>query len=295
MYNNLLTVDVEDWYQSSSELLRTKKSGASNHAPPTERVVINTERLLSILASKDIRATFFVLGSVAETFPELVRRIQRQGHELATHGYSHSLLYKQSPQDFLTDLVKSMALIEGITKEKLLGYRAPYWSIKKDSLWVLNTLAEQGLRYDSSLMPTKTRFGGSPYFPQYPCLCDGLAVDKGTGFVEFPLSIIRVLGFRIPLSGGYFRVLPYWFIRRGIKEINRSGKPVVIGLHPYELDTEELKERQDIPFKVIMTQNLNRARTEAKLNILLSEFPFAPIRESLGKDIPYYDHFRPIG
>lgn len=273
---NALTIDVEDWYQSSAELFG--KGGKI--IAPTSRVVENTNRLLDILAKKGVRATFFVLGTVAEVFPDLVKTIHDEGHEVGSHGYGHQLVYKMTKEDFKRDVEKSIKLIEGIIGERITGYRAPYFSITRESMWALEILQELGLNYDSSIFPVKRKLYGWAGYERFPHIVNDM-------FWEVPVSTVKIFNQVIPFGGGgYLRLFPYCFIKWAIKEINKENKPAIIYIHPYELDTEELSKpvifgNSEISFFVKSTQNFNRSQTVKKIKSLLEEFELTTVRRLL--------------
>lgn len=278
---NILTIDVEDWYQSSLEILGNGQIGECQPVMPTERVVTNTRRLLAVLCEYKVSATFFILGTVAETFPGLVREICDAGHEVASHGYGHDLVYKLTPAAFAADVERSRLLLEDITGKPVRGYRAPYFSITRRSQWALEVLMELGLNYDSSIFPIRRRLYGFPGREAFP---HPVQIKNGT-LLELPISTFGILGQNVPVGGGgYFRLLPYGFIRWAIRRINAIGKPAIFYLHPYELDAEELKHPlpgQTVKMRwVRWTQGLNRGKTEAKLRSLLTEFEFTAVQDA---------------
>jgi polysaccharide deacetylase family protein (PEP-CTERM system associated) len=271
---NLLTIDLEDWLQSSLELFDIKPYGEI--IKPTERVVNNTRRLLHVLEAHKTKATFFVLGTVAEYFPKLIAEIHRQGHEIATHGYAHRLVYKQTREEFWQDLRKSIQLIQNITKEKILGYRAPYFSVREDSLWALDAIKEEGLRYDASVFPLKRKLYGVRDI-------DKISIDK---IVELPVSKISLFGYEFPFGGGgYLRLYPYGLTKWAIKKLNKQKKAAMVYIHPYEIDTDELQgDCLGGGIKTMLTkftQRFNRGSMENKIRALLKDFSFTTIKDSL--------------
>ncbi len=274
---NILTLDIEDWYQSSLAILGQVDQRT---VPPTKRVVTNTYRMLGILAECGVHTTCFVLGTVAKDFPELVREIHAAGHDVATHGYGHELVYRLTPDEFRADLRCSVQLLEDITKGPVKSYRAPYFSITRASEWALEVLAEQGIECDSSIFPIRRKLYGFPGWEGYPHTVD---TGNGHSLLELPISTFGILGQNFPVGGGgYFRLLPYPLIRKAIQAINRQGQPAVFYLHPYELDVEELRD----PFPgetwktrfVRLSQGLNRGKTEERLRRLLTDFEWTSVR-----------------
>ena len=280
---NILTVDLEDWFQSSLELFGTNMSYDEASIKPTKKVVENTERFLQIFCEKNVKATFFVLGTVAEVFPDLVRKVHDKGHEIATHGYSHRLVYQMRPEEFEEDLVKSIDLIEDIIKEKVIGYRAGYFSITKKSLWALDILFKHGIKYDSSIFPIRRGLYGIPNFPRFASVVKKQGNNK---LWEIPLSTISFFDQNLPIGGGgYLRILPHWLIRWGIKKLNKEGHSAVIYMHPYEIDSEDI-EIEDFSRGLrskftLFTQSIGRSRFEEKIRRLLDDFEFSSIREVL--------------
>ncbi len=268
---NALTIDLEDWPQS---VLGTQM-------PITDRVVRNTDRLLTLLDRFQARATFFALGKVCETFPDLLPRIVSAGHEIGTHGYGHELLDHMTPERLHVDLTRSIEIIEAQTGRRPLGYRAPAFSIRRSSLWAGPVIADTGIRYSSSVFPFAGRRYGMPDAPRFPYrwpTCD---------LIEFPLTTVRRFGRNFPVAGGgYLRLLPGAVLSSAIREVNRMGHPAVIYLHPYELAVNELHELKRGGWRVgwrrHLTQSLFRGRVLGRLGALFREFRFAPMAEVLG-------------
>lgn len=267
---NALTIDFEDWYQGL-EIAHTQWAGYEDRLPFAGR------RLLGLLDQAGVRATFFVLGAVAERHPELVQEIGEAGHEVATHGYSHTPVYQMSPEAFREELRRSMGLLENLTRMPVLGHRAPFFSITRESLWALEILAECGIRYDSSIFPVVNYRYGIPDAPRWPHAIEA----GGAAMMEFPLSTLRILGRNIPVAGGaYFRIYPYAITRWGFRSINRQAQPVVFYLHPWEIDPEHPRIR--LPRRIALTHYFNLQATEGRLRRLLADFQFAPMSEVLG-------------
>jgi polysaccharide deacetylase family protein (PEP-CTERM system associated) len=272
---NVLTVDLEDWFQSSLELFENIGEPEKIFRP-TGRVVRNTRKLLGILGEHRVKATFFILGTVAEEFPGLIKEIHSQGHEIATHGYGHKLIYKQTEEEFRKDLRESIDIIESITGERVLGYRAPYFSIRKDSLWVLEVLKEEGLKYDASIFPLKKKLYG----------VNDINKINTNGIVEFPVSKTSFLGYEFPFGGGgYLRLFPYAVTKWAIRKLNKQGSPAMVYVHPYEIDTEDFQDYgfdSNVKTKFTrFTQEFNREKTEDKIRALLRDFEFVAIRDLL--------------
>lgn len=266
MVTNALTVDLEDWYHGIE--LPPERWGEFD-----DRVVRSCQVLLGVLDELDVRATFFVLGDVAERHPELVREVASAGHEIGSHGCAHRFVYDQDEDEFRADVGRSVALLGECGCDDVVGYRAPYFSITQRSLWALNVLAELGIRYDSSIFPVHNYRYGIPDAEPTPHRVDGT-------LMEFPISTWRVAGRNVPVAGGaYFRLLPYSITRRGIAAINRAGNPAVFYIHPWELDPDHPRIR--LPRRIAATHYANLRATERRLRRLLRQFSFAPMREVL--------------
>lgn len=265
---NALTIDVEDYFQVSAfESIVSRQDWPAYEC----RVEPNTRLILSILREARVKATFFILGWVAEHFRSLVEEIASDGHEIASHGYFHKLVYNQSKDEFRADLRKSIDILEGITGKPVLGYRAPSYSITRNSWWALDVLIEAGLKYDSSIFPIHHDRYGISDFPRFPHqIKDDLS--------EFPLSTLKIWGMNFPIAGGgYFRLLPYPITRWAIKRVNdREGQPVIFYLHPWEFDPAQ--PRQKIGGLSKFRHYVNLDKTEAKFRRLLEDFQFAPVK-----------------
>jgi len=223
---NALTIDVEEYFQAHAY---AKVIDRADWERIPGRVVANVRRLLALLAEHRTRATFFVLGWVADRHPEVVREIAAAGHEVGSHGYAHQLLDRQGPEEFADDLARSLAAIGCALGRPgaLLGYRAPGFSLTPRTLWALDILRAQGIRYDSSLQPVLTRRGNGAYG------ASRFVTRLEAGLWEFPVSTVRLAGYKCPVAGGaYFRLLPLWVTRRAIERINAEGRPAVVYLHP---------------------------------------------------------------
>lgn len=271
---NALTIDVEDYFQVAAlaEAVRRDDWDSMEY-----RVEANTDLLLGLLDQYNTRATFFTLGWVAERSPELVRRIRAAGHEVASHGYSHQLIYNQTPDVFREETRRSKAILEDILGEPVTGYRAASYSITARSRWALDILAEEGFTWDSSIFPVHHDRYGMPDAPRWPYR---LKTDNGHELAEFPLSTLKLPGYTLPIAGGgYFRLFPYWFSQWGLGSINRQGRPFVFYLHPWEVDPEQ--PRLEVKWLSRFRHYNNLDLCEARLNRLLQRFDFAPMGEVL--------------
>jgi polysaccharide deacetylase family protein (PEP-CTERM system associated) len=241
------------------------------------RVEANTDRILALFERAGVKATFFTLGWVAERSPELVKRIAAQGHEVASHGYSHQLIYNQTPDVFKEETRRSKAILEDILGAPVTGYRAASYSITNQSRWALDILAEQGFTWDSSIFPVHHDRYGMPGTPRWP---HRLTTDKGFELAEFPLSTFKLPGYTLPIAGGgYFRLFPYWFSRYGLGSINRQGRPFVFYLHPWEVDPDQ--PRLDVKWFSRFRHYNNLDVCEQRLARLLSDFRFTTMSQVL--------------
>ena len=276
MIRNALTVDVEDYFHVSAFADSISRNNWDNYPL---RVVNNTQRLLELFNDCGARATFFVLGWVAERVPELVREIAAQGHEVACHGYSHQLVYNQSPEEFRAETLKSKALLEDIIQAPVYGYRAASYSITQRSLWALDVLAEAGFSYDSSIFPVRHDRYGIPGSPEFPY---ELKTPAGYPLVEFPLSTAHVLGYRLPVAGGgYFRLYPYLLTKLGLTQINKMNRPFIFYLHPWEIDPDQPRVPASLLSRFRHYNNLDKC--ESRLRRLMEDFSFDTARAVLAE------------
>jgi polysaccharide deacetylase family protein (PEP-CTERM system associated) len=284
---NALTVDVEDYYQVSAFERVVARDRWSDYE---SRVAANTDRLLEIFAEADVRATFFVLGWEAERDPSIVRRIAAAGHEVASHGYGHRLVYAQSPAEFRDDVRRAKAVLEAAAGQAVLGYRAPSFSITERSLWALDVLIEEGFVYDASIFPIRHDRYGIPDAPRRPYWvphggagvspADNQHVGAGK-LLEVPGSTVRYLGNNFPVGGGgYFRLLPYWWTRQSILRVNEvEGRAAVFYLHPWEVDPGQPRLNGSALSRFRHYRNLGK--TEGRLRRLLADFRFGPIADTV--------------
>ena len=238
------------------------------------RVEANTEKLLELLAQRGMRATFFVLGWLAERYPSLVRRIASVGHEIASHGYAHELITSQTPDVFRQDIRKAKAILENILCHPVIGYRAPSFSITQDSMWATQVLVEEGYRYDSSIFPVlHDRYGVPSANPK----AHQILTPSGVLW-EIPPSTVKYMGLRLPVAGGgYFRLYPYAILRALLRKLEGEGSPLVMYMHPWEFDPGQPRMEGSLPSRV--RHYLNLHKTEGRLRALLQDFSFAPIRK----------------
>jgi len=281
---NAFTIDVEEHFQVAA----FAREVARDQWPSLEsRVRKNTASLLDLLDEVGVRATFFVLGWVAEREPGLVREIAARGHEVGSHGYSHRLVYEQSPAEFRLETERSRRILQDASGQAVLGYRAASFSIVRSSLWALDVLVEAGFGYDSSVFPVVHDRYGIPGAPR------GIHVRKtpaGMELLEFPPSTVAVGRFRLPVAGGgYLRLLPWAVSRWAIGRLNRRDRmPAMVYVHPWEIDPDQPRIRGTLPNQLRHYTGLRSMRD--KLGDLLRTFRFAPVVDTLaaaGFSVPW--------
>jgi polysaccharide deacetylase family protein (PEP-CTERM system associated) len=260
---NALTIDVEDYFQVSALAPYIARSEWDGRECRVER---NVGRILDMLARHDTRATFFTLGWVAERYPQLVRRVVAEGHELASHGYGHERATELSRDAFMHDIVRAKKTLEDTAGVAVIGYRAPSFSIGSANLWAFDCLAQAGHRYSSSVYPIRHDHYGMPDAPRFKH-------SVGDGLLEIPITTLRVLGRNLPSSGGgYFRLLPYGVSRWMIGKVNRDdGEAAVFYFHPWEIDDAQPRI-PGLDLKTRFRHYLNLERMADRLESLLADF-----------------------
>jgi polysaccharide deacetylase family protein (PEP-CTERM system associated) len=269
---NVMSVDVEDWFSVENMRGIIPRQDWDKLESRVER---NVARLLDLFSARQIEATFFVLGWIAERHPDMVREIARRGHEVASHGYSHTMLTRMTPEEFSADLAQSLEMFARAGVRNVLGFRAPTFSVTRTTMWATDVMKSCGLAYDSSVFPIGFHpdygIGDAPLEPhQLP-----------NGIWELPMSCAEILGKRIPCSGGgYFRLFPYPVMRALVRRANAQGRPVVFYLHPWEIDPDQPRIQAMPRLKRFRHYN-NLDRTYARLERLLGDFPFTSARRLL--------------
>lgn len=263
MITNALTIDVEDYFQVSAFAPHIARSEWNTRECRVER---NINRILEMLALNDTKATFFTLGWIAERYPQLIRKIVQEGHELASHGYGHERASDQSEEAFYSDIHLAKIVLEDLSDGEVNGYRAPSFSIGTGNLWAFDCLLRAGYRYSSSIYPIRHDHYGMPDSPRF-------AHEVRPGLMEIPITTLRVLNRNLPSSGGgYFRLLPYplsrWMLRRVNSTDRESG---IFYFHPWEIDTEQPRVH-GISRKTKFRHYVNIERMEGRLNQLLCDF-----------------------
>jgi polysaccharide deacetylase family protein (PEP-CTERM system associated) len=262
---NAMTIDVEDYFQVSAFAGHIPRESWPDLAC---RVEANIDRILALLDAAGIKATFFTLGWIAERYPAMVRRIVGHGHELASHGYGHQRASDQTAEEFSDDVGRSKALLEDIGGQKVLGYRAPSFSIGSRNLWALDVLLKAGYRYSSSIYPIRHDHYGMPDAPRFAFYPNG-----SDGLLELPITTVRVMSKNLPAGGGgYFRFFPYAMSRWLMRRVNdRDGQSAIFYFHPWELDPGQPRQR-NIGIKTRFRHYVNLDRTEARLQALTRDF-----------------------
>jgi polysaccharide deacetylase family protein (PEP-CTERM system associated) len=266
---HIFTVDVEDWPQSTFD----------HSLPIGGRVVTNTHALLDLFAAAEVRATFFILGKVAEAHPSLAARIAAAGHEIGTHGYSHDSVEAMSINQFKEELHRSVDTLRQQTGQPVLGHRAADFSISAGSMHLFEYLIDEGLIYDSSIFPIRHPRYGVPGAWRTP---HQIRCYSGRTLIEFPMATLHVANMVLPAAGGgYLRLFPYWWTRLALRALEKKGLTATCYMHPYELDVTELDE---IPFRLPKllrwSQHTNRKSVRSKLQHLFSTFRFVTMSQA---------------
>ena len=275
---NAMTVDVEDYFQVSAFEPYIERSRWESLPSRVER---NLERILALFAGHGVKATFFTLGWIAERHPQLVRRIVTEGHELASHGWSHVRVTEQDSEAFRQDILRTRALLEDLSGTQINGYRAASYSIGAANLWALEVLEETGHRYSSSIYPIRHDLYGMPEAPRFAFHPNG-----AQGLLEIPVTTVEWLGRKWPCGGGgWFRLLPYDLTRRALRRVNgRDGQACVFYFHPWEIDPAQPRQSFLDP-KTRFRHYLNLNRTERRLERLLQDFSWGPMDKVFAEQV----------
>ncbi len=272
---NTFTVDVEDYFQVEAFSSVIDRNGWDDFSSRVEK---NTDVILNMLDETGVKGTFFVLGWIAARYPDVVKRIAEMGHEVASHGMSHQLIYNQDKEVFKKETIDSKLLLQDLSQQPVNGYRAATYSITNKSLWALDILVEAGFTYDSSIFPMRhDRYGISD-----ACTTPNvLTTPNGSTIVEFPISTVKSRFFTLPIAGGgYFRLFPYLMTKWGLSKINKGGEPFVFYIHPWEVDPEQPQIDNISKFtKFRHYNNLNDC--ESRLKNLLKDFNFTTMSNVL--------------
>lgn len=271
-----LTFDIEEHFQASAFDSPMRRRHWERFESRVER---NTGKLLDLLAAHKVRATFFVLGWVAERHPELIRRIAGEGHEVASHGYAHQLISSQTKAQFKEDVRKAKAILENLIAAPILGYRAPSYTVTQETRWARSILAEEGYLYDSSIFANRDRANAF-------AMDNRISTSLGPVWAITPRAV-QMGRFRIPMSGGLaFRLCPYFLLKQMLKSQETNRQAALIYLSVWELDPAQPRMNGRAVSRFQHYVNLHKV--EQRLRMLLQEFQFAPIREA----IPGFDELR---
>lgn len=261
---NAISIDVEDYFQVSAfeHAIDRKNWDSLEH-----RVVRNMDRIFEIFSDSNVKATFFILGWVAERYPDIVSKIVQNGHELSSHGYGHQRVSDLSLEQFREDIIRAKNILEDLSGQSIQGYRAPSYSIGKKNIWALEVLAETGHQYSSSIYPIKHDHYGYPEAPRFAFR------DQKTGLIEIPITTMKVFSRLFPAGGGgFFRFYPYPVSKWAINRVNRQdNQPTVFYMHPWEIDIDQPRQ-QNISRKSQFRHYLNLNKTESRLKQLLKDF-----------------------
>ncbi len=270
---NVLTVDVEDYFHVEAFAGSVSRDEWSEFEPRVER---NVERILKILERHQTRATFFVLGWVAEKHPSLVRRIAADGHEIGSHGFGHQHLHKMTPDQVRADVHRSREVLADLAGRPVECYRAPSFSIVKNTMWAFDILADEGFTRDSSIFPVRHDLYGIPDACRFPHV---QKTSRGRHILEFPPSTVTFFGNNVGIAGGgYLRLFPYTLTRRLIRHVNeKEGRPVMVYFHPWEIDPDQ--PRIQAPLRSRFRHYTNLAGMEGKIERLLQDFRFTTLSE----------------
>ena len=262
-----LSVDVEDYFQVESLRRFCPRERWHEFEDRTEA---STYRLLDLLDSHRARATFFVLGWSAERHPALVRQIAQRGHEVASHGYAHELVTRQNPEEFRADVRRARRMLQDLSGQPVVGYRAPSYTIVSGTRWALDILAEEGHGYDSSIFPIKRLRYGIPGAPRWP---HQVKLAEGRFLIEYPLPTVKVGWINVPATGGaYLRLLPMSFQTWAIKDLIGRKRPFVVNIHPWELDPGQPRFPVGARTRWTHYHNLKHAKTRLSVFLSLTKF-----------------------
>ncbi|MFC4593672.1 XrtA system polysaccharide deacetylase [Sphingobium tyrosinilyticum] len=277
MMQNALSVDVEDWFHVGAF---ERTIGRDGWDALTHRVERNTDEVLALFAETGVSATFFTLGWVAERYPALMRRIVDAGHEIASHGYDHARVFSLTPEAFREDLRRSRGLLEDASGERVIGYRAPSFSIDHRTPWAHQVLVEEGYLYSSSVAPIRHDHYGWPDSPRF-----AWRPVEGASLLELPVTTAEFGGRRLAAGGGgFFRLLPYGFSRWAIRQVNgREDRPAIIYFHPWEIDPDQPRVR-GAPLRSRLRHYTNLSVMAQKLRRLARDFAWTRIDALIARE-----------
>jgi polysaccharide deacetylase family protein (PEP-CTERM system associated) len=274
MPRNAMTVDVEDYFQVSAFERHVPRDAWDAKECRVER---NVDRILGLFDRHGVQATFFTLGWVAERYPQMLRRVVAQGHEIASHGWSHVRVTQQDAEAFRQDVLRTKSLLEDVSGQEVIGYRAASYSIGESNLWALDVLSDTGHRYSSSIYPIRHDLYGMPNAPRF-----AFRPVEGHSFLEFPVTTVKIGGRNLPCGGGgWFRLLPYAGTRWALRRVNAVDREsAIFYFHPWEVDPEQPRQ-PGLDAKTRFRHYLNLHRTERRLDRLLRDFAWGRMDEVL--------------
>jgi polysaccharide deacetylase family protein (PEP-CTERM system associated) len=275
--NAIMSVDVEEWFHIPAGLDNILTINEWDAAP--QRVQYVLPRMLDLFDNNRVTATFFFLGWVAEKHPALVKETLRRGHEVATHGYAHKLIYNQTSDEFNEDIYKANSILENLTGKKVVGYRAPGFSIMPETEWAFDILAENGIKYDSSIFPGKRFLGHYDKFNKEPTI----VVTENKEIIEFPQTVVDFGIFRLScFGGGYFRLFSKSFFLKMAGIINKNNRPLILYIHPRDIDADQ--PQMPFPFLKKIRHYINIPKTEQKLDEITRCFDFKSFQMVISDD-----------
>lgn len=281
----IMSVDVEEWFHIPEGLDNILTFDKWDGAPGRIHEVL--PRMLDIFERNQISSTFFFIGWIAEKYPLLVKETLRRGHEVATHGYAHKLIYNQTPAEFKDDIFRAKSIIENLTGKSVIGYRAPGFSIIPETSWAFEILAMNGFKYDSSIFPGKRFLGHFDEFSKEPAI---IITEEGE-LIEFPQSIVDFKLFKLScFGGGYFRLFPIQVFLQMAKFISKANRPLITYIHPRDIDADQ--PRIEFPPLRRLRHYINISKTEEKLNIISGKFNFKSFEKVLSDHV-YIKNFKP--
>ncbi len=270
---NVISFDIEDWFHPEVFEGRFPMETWDSLESRVER---NTEIILTFLQKKKIKATFFFLGWVAEKFPRLVKNVAEEGHEIASHGFSHTMITKLTPEEFRQELKHSLTILRETSNQPVVGFRAPTFSVVKETLWAIPIMFEEGIRYDSSIFPIHHDRYGIPDAPREPFV---IYQENHERLIEFPMTTVKLMGFNFPFGGGgYFRLYPFWLSKTLMKQCVREGRPIIFYAHPWEFDTQLPKVSLNFISKYRHYTGIKKFIE--RLHIVTDMFPFTTFRDA---------------
>jgi polysaccharide deacetylase family protein (PEP-CTERM system associated) len=270
-----VTLDVEDWEHANYAQLRGNEASIATTVRERRYAMdANTDRWIEILGRAGAVSTCFVLGEFADRYPEAIRRLARAGHEIATPGATHDLVYEMTRERFREFLQRGIGALEKVTGERPLGFRAPTWSVDRGTPWLVEELVAAGLRYDASVFPVRTRLFGDDALP--------LEVRRSGGLLRIPVTVAEFAGHRVPIASGVFRIMPGALLRYAFAQAGRRGRPLMIVLHPRELDPSHPR----LPLRgwARLGHYAGLRATVPKLESLLARWRWGSIRDVYGPD-----------